>query len=305
MKKILLTALLFPAVYSYSQNLVLHYKLNDLTSTTMPANNLSIYGTGDDPIIADSSSSGLISDSCFKFNIGKGFVSDVALDNHTWTATAISVWYKSSSVKQGTIIQGSHMGFGMRITNEGYAQAFFNGTQIAALESSVIVTDGLWHHLFAQSDGENTYIYIDGVLNATKPDTLYTLPSPNDSAKVYIGNAINDEYTQKIDGYLDEVRIYSDTLSTTQINDLMNGVLSVNVNEQTKQRIQLYPNPVNDIITIQTDATIISNSIFDIAGNLIATFKGNKYSVSHLTNGVYFITIQTKSGMAQYKFVKQ
>ena len=70
-------------------------------------------------------------------------------------------------------------------------------------------------------------------------------------------------------------------------------------------RLTVYPNPVNDIINIKTDAIIISNSIYDLSGSLVDTFYGNEYAVSHLTNGVYFITVQTQTGTAQHKFVKQ
>lgn len=303
MKKILLTALLIQGTYSFGQNLELYYKLNDLTSTTMPANNLTLHGTGNYPVIVGGSSSGLITDSCIQFNYGRGYVSDFALNNQTWPATAISAWYRSEYKRQGTIVQGAYLGFGLRITSEGNVQAFFNGTQLGALESNVSVTDSLWHHLFVQNDGLNTYIYIDGVLDTTKAETLYKIPSPHALAKIYIGNAANDAYDQRIAGHIDELRIYSDTLSAAQINHLMNGVLSVN--QQSIQRIQLYPNPTSNIINIQTDAIVISSSIFDLSGSLVATFKGHEYSVSLLRAGIYFINVQTETGIAQHKFVKQ
>lgn len=77
------------------------------------------------------------------------------------------------------------------------------------------------------------------------------------------------------------------------------------INKSDLITLSIYPNPANDMINIHTDATIISSLIYDFSGSLVAIFKGHEYSVSHLNSGLYLINVDTKSGIAQHKFVKQ
>lgn len=86
---------------------------------------------------------------------------------------------------------------------------------------------------------------------------------------------------------------------------ITNGVL--NVQENTLQSLALYPNPANDLLTIQgvENADLV---IFDILGKEVirksAISSVENISVSHLQQGTYIVTISRNGEMTTKKFVK-
>lgn len=194
--------------------------MDDLTSTSLPANTLSIYGTGVPPGFVNPGASSLASDDCVQFSNGQGFVSANPLNNVGWTGTAMSIWYNSLSTYQGNILQGAYLGFGMRMLTNGRVQATFDGSAAGSYNSTFAINDGNWHHIVAQNNGTVTEIYIDGVLDLVGNEPLYTLSSPHPSAKIYLGAAFGDLSSEKIYGKVDEIKVYDNILSQAQIDAL-------------------------------------------------------------------------------------
>lgn len=75
----------------------------------------------------------------------------------------------------------------------------------------------------------------------------------------------------------------------------------------TKPKIQIFPNPVTDIISISGLDNMTSIEIFNMNGQLIKTDQlGNKINVSALTPGVYLFRVTAKdSQIHEFKFVKK
>jgi len=75
----------------------------------------------------------------------------------------------------------------------------------------------------------------------------------------------------------------------------------------TKPKIQIFPNPVSDIISISGLNNMTSVEIFNMNGQLIKTDQlGNKINVSALTPGVYLLRVTAKdSQIHEFKFVKK
>jgi len=76
--------------------------------------------------------------------------------------------------------------------------------------------------------------------------------------------------------------------------------------------VSMYPNPANDVITIElSDADLELNSfeIMDNTGRVVMNCglseMTNRIAVEALTPGVYFITIKTDQGSASSRFIKQ
>ena len=85
------------------------------------------------------------------------------------------------------------------------------------------------------------------------------------------------------------------------------GITDKNLN---KEAISIFPNPVNDQLTIDTDNRLLENiTITDVSGN-VNRFQENlqtiqKVDVSYLSPGVYFIKSQFTDGAQQItKFIK-
>jgi hypothetical protein len=73
--------------------------------------------------------------------------------------------------------------------------------------------------------------------------------------------------------------------------------------EISNTKISVYPNPVKDVLTIQSSEFKNSRfaEIYDLSGKLIKTFTGNSTDVSALQKGVYILNIDNQS----VKFIKE
>ena len=75
-------------------------------------------------------------------------------------------------------------------------------------------------------------------------------------------------------------------------------------------KISLYPNPVNDLLSIAGAETIIKGyNIFDIQGRLIKQFTSsnsiNQIDVSSLDSGVYLLKLKSELGEVVKRFIKK
>ncbi len=79
--------------------------------------------------------------------------------------------------------------------------------------------------------------------------------------------------------------------------------------EVSENRISISPNPVSDILTLNTrDNKVVNYTIYDIAGRqlLNGTFiNTQEVDVSAWPSGIYIIRIETESGIYQEKVVKK
>lgn len=79
-------------------------------------------------------------------------------------------------------------------------------------------------------------------------------------------------------------------------------------NQRAKMKnIEIYPNPVSDLITIKTDQKVENISVCDISGknSNVTILRDNKVDVKSLPAGSYLITIETKEGKTTKKFIKK
>lgn len=129
-------------------------------------------------------------------------------------------------------------------------------------------------------DGVGYYTYKPTVKNAdTWPFDLEQYLILN-IAMGGISGSISPSFTQS-PMVIDYVRIFQ------------NNVLGVKNNSQLNTPIQVYPNPVNDIIYLDTDVPYTKLTLYDISGKHILTQKKPQESinVSDLIPGVYILEI--------------
>lgn len=97
------------------------------------------------------------------------------------------------------------------------------------------------------------------------------------------------------------------------LQDLYDDFLAVS--EPTlKSKIQLYPNPTNNNLTIALDPSVVLTAyeVFDITGKRLIkhsshelNYRKYQVSVANLQSGVYFLKVKTEEGEATFKFLKQ
>lgn len=72
--------------------------------------------------------------------------------------------------------------------------------------------------------------------------------------------------------------------------------------------VKVFPNPVQDFITIESDKQFISYEIIDQSGRVLQSkpFSNMKIDVANLSSGNYFIKLKSKSSVTDYvKFIKK
>lgn len=94
---------------------------------------------------------------------------------------------------------------------------------------------------------------------------------------------------------------------------LANSILinNVSVIERLKESLQLFPNPAKNEISFRLEEAPERVVLTDILGKIqefAYTSNGDVYTLGlnpEMAAGVYFMTIHTKSGSLQSKFVKE
>ncbi|MFA5670701.1 MAG: T9SS type A sorting domain-containing protein [Balneolaceae bacterium] len=84
---------------------------------------------------------------------------------------------------------------------------------------------------------------------------------------------------------------------------------AVSVADFNKLKVNVYPNPTNNIVNIETDEQLSNYIIYDVSGRQIQSnlFAGsNQINLQNVTTGVYFIKVTTVQGSsATVRVVKQ
>ena len=86
------------------------------------------------------------------------------------------------------------------------------------LESTTALATGQFRHLACTWNGTTLSLYIDGVLNAS---TAQTLTPAGNTAPLFIGQYGGN--SDRLDGIIDEVRIYNSALTQAEIQALMSA----------------------------------------------------------------------------------
>ncbi|MEH6762972.1 MAG: T9SS type A sorting domain-containing protein [Aequorivita antarctica] len=105
-----------------------------------------------------------------------------------------------------------------------------------------------------------------------------------------------------------KANIYFDYNFPVETNEAITSFRVLGVDEYNSLKIVLFPNPANDLISIQSASVINNISIYDLQGRLIDTRTTNKQhtelNISALKTGVYFLSIETETGTAFKKIIK-
>lgn len=151
------------------------------------------------------------------------------------TVGTICFWFRSSGLAgagNDAIIfdrrAGTGVGVGMVLFQGADGRITFqpgNGAGGTAnqFSTSVGIADDRWHHValvYSQANGTNSSLYIDGVLNAQQASTAAW--TWNTAQQLEIGRS-HDPYWRPFNGQLDDVRVYTNQLSTAQIASIFNN----------------------------------------------------------------------------------
>lgn len=98
---------------------------------------------------------------------------------------------------------------------------------------------------------------------------------------------VNKSYELK----LDEIMVDDYSLSGTSESEI--------------EKIKIYPNPVDDVVTIKGKNKIDKIEIFDLTGRLISEIMRSEADLSKLSKGEYFMNIHTNNKIISQKILKK
>jgi hypothetical protein len=133
-----------------------------------------------------------------------------------------------------------------------------------------------------------------------------TLHAQGGEQYITIGNFLKDSlsdtlYLGQVTGGWKDAYYYIDDISVIDV-----ATIGINQYEGSKMQVNIYPNPANNILYIETTEEQGEIKIIDVLGNEIKSEKINKslqVDVSSFINGVYFIEIKTSKGILTKKAI--
>ena len=151
---------------------------------------------------------------------------------------------------------------------------------------------------------EKMVFSVDGIVHYTyNPETKNSSTWPYDSEQYFLLNIAIQQggteasYTESA-MEIDYVRVYQEaTASVSEMNNVIN--------------VKLFPNPVNDKLNIQfsSDLGEIKGTIYSLTGQKIQVFIQNSLEktidISDVSEGIYFIKLETEKGTSTHKIVKK
>ncbi|WP_281847975.1 LamG-like jellyroll fold domain-containing protein [Olleya namhaensis] len=159
-------------------------------------------------------------------------------------------------------------GYKFFLTDSNLVSFTIGTTASGRIESNTTIPNNVWHHVACVYDNGIAKLYIDGVLDTTK-----TLINPTPNGSDFAIGAIYIDKTNVLDffkGDIDEVRIWDQALSITQLRYVMN------------QELEKAGTVVNGVIVPNT---ITKNDINSINWtNLKAYYNMNSYIGTHLND---------------------
>ncbi|UQB68408.1 T9SS type A sorting domain-containing protein [Epilithonimonas zeae] len=85
------------------------------------------------------------------------------------------------------------------------------------------------------------------------------------------------------------------SIETMAVNDVAN-----------KSKIQVYPNPVNDVLTVSSDKKVNQISVYNVSGQLIQEINNsNVINLTKLSSGVYFVKTVVEGKTEMTKVIKK
>lgn len=294
---------LYDGTPSYVTQLVREFKFNnsyaDETATS------SFYENGFTNFVADRNSN---PNSALRINTRGTKATINNLPNNT-AQRSVSIWYKVANASSDNVlfVYGSASGqqaYGVSFNN---ANSWYNFSWLTNTAATNPSNDGQWHHLVTTFDqSRNVKIYVDGVLLNQQTQNGWDTNATATNFDFWLGGLFS-ENSSPFDGSVDDLKIYNYALTQVEVNNLYtnNTTLSTSNFHQNSLKVSLYPNPVLDILNIETEKEIKSLEIYNIQGQKVKISNQKQINVSDLVTGMYLVKIKNvENSISTKKFIK-
>lgn len=134
-----------------------------------------------------------------------------------------------------------------------------------------------------------------------------TVKSNNDTAVVLAVVNSNDELvlTPKTSGDATVVISFNSNGKVVEKSITVNASTNLGTGDFTKVKLAIYPNPVSEVLNIQTEDQVVHVTVYDVSGKTIHTqVSNNQINVSSFMKGMYIINVVTDRANYVQKFIK-
>jgi tetratricopeptide (TPR) repeat protein len=178
----------------------------------------------------------------------------------------------------------------------------FRCTGLPLLRIECDLQDDQWHHIVGVYDGRKVYLYADGKLLKSIATQQSQSIMIND-IPVMIGTLAKDgvgmEYVEKLSGWnglIDEVAIFDQGLTTSEVDTLFKNGPNEFINPQQNAIIQIY-NRGQSYFEKQNYSEAVSylqNNISSCESNITQEFNGTKGNYQRYISELYYLLAQAK-----------
>lgn len=161
------------------------------------------------------------------------------------------------------------------------------------------VNFGTYYTMVFVYDGLDTRIYKDGIQVDISSNT------PNTAGTIFRLGRTTTGLGGFFNGRVDDLRIYNDTLSATEVAALGNS-LSNESFSNNNLKFSLYPNPSNSILNVDLSNELKLVEIYSLGGQKVLSSMEKRVNISNLSSGIYMIRVQDVDGnVATQKLMKE
>ena len=199
----------------------------------------------------------------------------------------------------------------------GYALAITTGTQLHVVYFGAkneengfdnidnFFNQNTWNHIAFTVDGATgqAKLYLNGELLLDRQNNIQT-QQINYSGSLHVGN-INPFRCDWFEGNIDDLGLWNRTLTQQEVTNLFNSETSLSTTDFSYNSITIYPNPVNNMITID-GLDVQDVVIYSVHGKAVFKISNqNTIDISSLSKGVYFIKVSDGINASTKKFIKE
>lgn len=262
------------------------------------------------------------------FNNGYVGVPGSASLNTISKCITLSAWVKAgANTSKSTVIERWLYGTG--VNQRSYCLYLSpNGTVSFGLSSDGATSKWLttketipqntWTYVTATFDGSTMKLYINGKLSTSAASGFPTVFVPSGDLHIGFWQTSSTTWDAPFLGTIDEVKIFNEALSSSEINNLFNGLpLSVKEASDTFSA-KCYPNPFTSRIIIDYLVPVSGKviiGIYSLNGQLVKTIVdedrsccgrySTEWDASNLAAGLYLCKVYVNGDTRVYKVIKK
>ncbi|MCF2219983.1 T9SS type A sorting domain-containing protein [Chryseobacterium sp. PS-8] len=210
---------------------------------------------------------------------------------------------EGTSITQAKV--GDYVHYVIRFENTGTANAqnivVKDEIDTSKFDLSTLIPLNSSHNFITRTTSPNTVEFIFENIQ---------LPYAAGNNGGYVSFKIKTKSTLNIgDSFSNTAKIYFDynaPIVTNTYTTTVQNVLSTSEMVSKNNEVSIYPNPVKEVLNIQSKNEIVKAEIYDASGRILssASVKENSMNVSELAKGNYIIKLSTKDKTFVQKFIK-